>query len=873
MNKRILLTLIFVLAVALSVGTIYASDANVTDSYAASSPDNETIIASDEASELQATESVVDNDSSNDVLKSEDSSTLSTNIEDSNVITSDNNNNAISNSIDISQTITAKDVTKYYKGTAKYTAKFLYTNGSAVANADIQFILKGKLYTKKTDSNGIASLELGLEPGTYSVVAKNPYTGYSLTSTIKIMSTIVSDDLTKVYMDSKKYSATFLKSNGKVVANKKVRFQINGKTYKVRTDSKGVAKISLKDLPKGTYKIVSYNRDGLTQTNTVKVVKSAKTSLKSYNYIFLTSDKTKKVKVKLLNEFGYSPDKGKVIIMKIDGKKYTGKTSTYGKVKFKLPALKAGVYKIKFKFPKTGYYKGSSVKYRITVIPSKDPTYVVKSTTTFGEGAGTAFKVALTSGNVPIAYKQIKLTVNGQSYTKTTNGDGIVSLPINLKIGTYTVKYTNVASSKVNAKTGSTQINVVKRTATSLSWKSATTFYQGTQSVKLLLLDSKSKALAGQTVKLTVNSKDYTGKTDSQGYVTLKASFTPGTYSVSYQFGGDNLNLPTTASTKLTVKKIDTISIKNVIAGAKTVKSYYEKNDKLPSTVTAGGITFTMPEFLYVMSEAIANLGSSNTGNVPILTGVKAPSSPSGDTINSVELYKKDYITVAKNAVTFIKNNKQAPNYANSAVGKIIYKELGDAFSRILAFYGNNDNYLPNYCVITYGSGSSSSQGGTGLNEKNTVKDTSIYLKSTSNCQVGSTTIKKAVANAIGDRTDATAKAKAIYNFVRDSISYSFYYDTHYGAVGTYNNGAGNCVDQAHLLVAMYRTAGLPARYVHGTCTFSSGSTYGHVWAQVLIGNNWHVVDPTSSRNSFGTIVNWNTNSYSFQGTYASLPF
>ena len=32
-----------------------------------------------------------------------------------------------------------------------------------------------------------------------------------------------------------------------------------------------------------------------------------------------------------------------------------------------------------------------------------------------------------------------------------------------------------------------------------------------------------------------------------------------------------------------------------------------------------------------------------------------------------------------------------APNYASSAVGKIIYSELVDSFSRVLAYYNTND--------------------------------------------------------------------------------------------------------------------------------------------------------------------------------------
>ena len=120
--------------------------------------------------------------------------------------------------------------------------------------------------------------------------------------------------------------------------------------------------------------------------------------------------------------------------------------------------------------------------------------------------------------------------------------------------------------------------------------------------------------------------------------------------------------------------------------------------------------------------------------------------------------------------------------------------------------------------------------------------------------------------------TSEKAKAKAIFNYVRDTVSYSFYYDTRYGAVGTLNAGTGNCVDHAHLVVAMSRAAGLPARYVHGTCTFSS-ATYGHVWAQVLVGDTWTVADATSTRNSFGNVVNWNPDTYSLHGYYTSLPF
>ncbi len=478
MNKRIFLTLIFVLTVALSVGTIYASDVNVTDSYASSSQDDGLITLSDDSSELQATEAVVDNDSSNDVLKSEDSNTLSTNTEDSNVLTSDNN---APSTIDVSKTVTANDVTKYYKGSAKYTATFLDINGSALANTNVKITLNGKEYTQMTNSRGVASLSIDLKPGTYKVVATNPDTGYSLTNTVKILSTIVSSDMSKVYTDGKKFTATFLKSNGKALAKKTVKFRINGKTYKVKTNSKGKASLSLTKLRKGTYKIISYNADGSKKTNKVKVIRTSKTSLTSKDYLFLKKDK-KRVKVKLLNQLGYAPAKGKVIRLALNGKKYSAKTNAKGIASFKLPSLKNGVYTMKYSFAKSSYYKASSVKNRLTVIPTKKVTYTVKSTTVFGHGAGTLYKVALTSGGVPIANKKVTLTINGQTQTQVTNSKGIVSIPINLDIGNYEIKFSNKADSKLNSQSGITAISVVERTPTSVSWKSETTIYEGSQS-------------------------------------------------------------------------------------------------------------------------------------------------------------------------------------------------------------------------------------------------------------------------------------------------------------------------------------------------------------------------------------------------------
>ncbi len=145
------------------------------------------------------------------------------------------------------------------------------------------------------------------------------------------------------------------------------------------------------------------------------------------------------------------------------------------------------------------------------------------------------------------------------------------------------------------------------------------------------------------------------------------------------------------------------------------------------------------------------------------------------------------------------------------------------------------------------------------------------YLVATTNCQVNSATIQS-IANKFANYTSAYDKAVAIFNYLNDATSYSYYSNTLYGAVGTWTRKSGNCVDLSHLLIAVMRAAGIPARYVHATsCTFNSGLVVGHVWAEVYVNGAWYTCDLTSSKNTFGVVNNW----YKCSGVtrYITLPF
>ena len=160
------------------------------------------------------------------------------------------------------------------------------------------------------------------------------------------------------------------------------------------------------------------------------------------------------------------------------------------------------------------------------------------------------------------------------------------------------------------------------------------------------------------------------------------------------------------------------------------------------------------------------------------------------------------------------------------------------------------------------------------LNSKYKGESLKKYLSSSTNCQVKNANIKKLAESLTKNCENNLQKAKKIFNWVRDNIAYEKYPNTRKGAAKLLVSKKGNCVDQAHLTVALARSTGIPARYVNANnCKFSTGYTSGHVWAEFLIEDTWVAGDTTSCRNSFGVVKNWNIKNYKLLGKYSSISF
>lgn len=58
-----------------------------------------------------------------------------------------------------------------------------------------------------------------------------------------------------------------------------------------------------------------------------------------------------------------------------------------------------------------------------------------------------------------------------------------------------------------------------------------------------------------------------------------------------------------------------------------------------------------------------------------------------------------------------------------------------------------------------------------------------------------------------------------------------------------WNMGKGVCQDYAHILTALCRLAGIPARYVTGMMV---GEGFSHAWIEILAEGKWYALDPTN---------------------------
>ena len=333
---------------------------------------------------------------------------------------------AVNISPDRNPVLNISDIVMIYKDGTRMVAVLTDYLGNPIANAIVYFTINGQTYNKTTDVNGTASMGLNLASNVYKATVSyngsDKYNAVSKNITVTINPTIVADDLVKMYQNATRFYAKFTDSTGKAIANKEIRFNINGVFYTKKTDKDGVADLGIMLRP-GSYILTAYNPVTGEEKGFNITVKS----------LIMQNDLTKyylnasRFEATVYNKDG-SLAVNKEVTFNINGVFYTKTTDKNGVASLGI-ALRPGNYTI------TTMYDGLDIGNRVSVLP----TLVTKDLNMKHLDGSNFTALTLDGQGKPLANQNVSFNVNGVFYHKVTNKEGIASLGIRLMSGEYII--------------------------------------------------------------------------------------------------------------------------------------------------------------------------------------------------------------------------------------------------------------------------------------------------------------------------------------------------------------------------------------------------------------------------------------------------
>ena len=322
--------------------------------------------------------------------------------------------------------IIVDDITMYYKNGTKLHITLKDNKGYNLADTPITVTINGVSYKKTTDKNGVVEMNINLRPGVYTATvayAGNKTIGAnSVDAKITVLSTINGNNIIKMYQNGTHFSATFVNGQGKVLANTKVTFNINGVFYTRQTNAYGTANLNIMLRP-GHYILTAYNPvTGDEQGFSIDVKSLIETSDLTKYYL-----NASRFQATIYNKDG-SLAVNKNVTFNINGVFYIRTTDSNGVVSLAIN-LRPGDYII------TTIFDGLDIGNKVTVLP----TLVTKDLNMKYMDGSNFTAQTLDSQGTPLANQTVSFNVNGVFYHRITNEDGIASLRIRLISGEYII--------------------------------------------------------------------------------------------------------------------------------------------------------------------------------------------------------------------------------------------------------------------------------------------------------------------------------------------------------------------------------------------------------------------------------------------------
>lgn len=331
-----------------------------------------------------------------------------------------------SNNVTVLPTLKANDVVKTYRNDTQYEALVLDGQGKALANTVVTFNINGVFYNRTSKANGIAKLNINLEPKSYVITAVRTDNGETISNNITVLSSINGKDIKKYYRNGTQYYANFTNSKGLPLANSTVTFNINGVFYDRKTNVNGTAKLNI-NLEPGKYVLTATNPvTKEKKSNTIEVLNKIETkNSQSGGNVSIEYNTGAKYTVALHEDDG-SLAKNKQVTFNINGVLYKRTSNENGTASLTIN-LRPGDYVITSEFQ--GSKLSNLIKVRVT--PS---VKIVSTTLKYGE----PFKFYLSeknSGN-PITGNHYGVIIyNDTPYGQYPDANGLVQIGQNFPVG------------------------------------------------------------------------------------------------------------------------------------------------------------------------------------------------------------------------------------------------------------------------------------------------------------------------------------------------------------------------------------------------------------------------------------------------------
>lgn len=243
-------------------------------------------------------------------------------------------------------------------------------------------------------------------------------------------------------------------------------------------------------------------------------------------------------------------------------------TDENGLATFMITGLAKANYVVYTSFEGDEQYAASEASSNLKISTTK--TKITVSSTSVAKG--NYLKVYLKDANgLAITNTKVSIKINGKTYAKTTNSNGLAQLKLTLTPGKYYKTVVKFAGNNHYVSSSKTfKIKIVK-TSTSLTVKNATVV-KGT-GLYVTLKDKNSKLLASKKVYIKINGKTYTTTTNSKGVAFLSIKkLSAKSYKTKITYKGSSYYYASSKS--LTVKVIKTPTTLSV-ASTSVVKGDY----------------------------------------------------------------------------------------------------------------------------------------------------------------------------------------------------------------------------------------------------------------------------------------------------------